>query len=94
MIQSEAGKTSIGELRTAGPALLTMPEHSAARPKAHVALNATMSKTDTPASINRPDALRGPRKRAKVTLWKPDTNPAERVRLTSRKDGETNGRDT
>lgn len=94
MIKSAAGKMCIGEPRTAGPALLTMPEHSGARPRAHVALNATPSKTDTPQSIIRPDALRGPRKRAKVTFWKPDTNPAECVRLTSRKDGETNGRDT
>lgn len=93
MIQS-SGKTCIGELRTAGPALPTMPEQSGARPKAHVAPTATPSKTDTLRSIIRPDALRGPRKRAKVTFWKPDTNPAECVRLTSRKDGETNGRDT
>jgi hypothetical protein len=94
MIQSEAGKTSIGDPRTADPALPTMPQHSGARPRAPVAHTATLSKADTPGSINRPDALRGPRKRAKVSLWKPDTNPAEFVRLTLRKDGETNGRDT
>lgn len=81
MIQS-SDKTSIGELRTAGPALPTMPEQSGARPRAHVAPTTTPSKTDTPRSIIRPDALRGQRKRAKVTLWKPDTNPAECVRLT------------
>jgi len=94
MIQSGEGKRCIGDPRTEGPALPTMPQHLGARPKAHVALTATLSKTHTPGSINRPDALRSPRKRAKVTLWKPDTNPAECVRLTSRKDGETNGRDT
>lgn len=79
MIQSGAGKRRIADPRTAGIALPTIPQLSGARPRAHVALTATQSKTDTPGSINRPYALRGPRKRAKVTLWKPDTNPAECV---------------
>lgn len=91
MIHSVLGTTSIDDPR---PCCRPFPTIRPLYPRAPFTRTADPVENRHPGVDYPPDALRALSKRAKVPLWKPGTNPAGRARLTQRKDGETNGRDT